>query len=253
MTQSIYENHKSQLQAYGAQHGLRGLEGRLERGLDPAGMLAVEETRQLIQDVVPADSYDSLVAFTNELHVGGIWKNAEKLYSGESPEVKGWFLLASACVESNTGDLTEREYLEDFARVKSVLSGKNMDDAAWEMRNSAAKAYDLVPFNGRSIPLGYSDDGFLKMAMSGQKSGVVEAKQDGAKEEDALYFVGSHELDFDSLAEVHGLECVEREDRGRVATFYTKDGKDLVKKLYPGFGIVFGNKEVALELASYSA
>jgi len=64
-----------------------------------------------------------------------------------------------------------------------------------------------------------------------------------------LFFVGANELDFDSLAEERGLETVEREDRGRVCTFYQKEGVDTIKKLYPGFGIVFGDAVLACELA----
>ena len=34
-----------------------------------------------------------------------------------------------------------------------------------------------------------------------------------------------------------------------MATFFQKDGVDVVKKLYPGLAIVFGDEELALRLA----
>ena len=47
----------------------------------------------------------------------------------------------------------------------------------------------------------------------------------------------------------------EREDRGRMTQFYTDSlGKEIVKKLYPGFAIVLtGDRDVAKTLARSAA
>ncbi len=78
MTEKIVEEHRCQLVKYGEEHGLPGLDGRLLRGLDPAGMLAVDETRAIVQEKV-GNSYDALLQLSNEFDSGAIWKYAEKL------------------------------------------------------------------------------------------------------------------------------------------------------------------------------
>ena len=47
-------SHKLELQGY----GLRGLEGCMQRGLDPAGMLAVRETRSLVESIADKTKTD---------------------------------------------------------------------------------------------------------------------------------------------------------------------------------------------------
>jgi len=173
-------------QLYGIGYGLQGLNGRLQGGLDPAGLLAVHATRQIIRSLIPPDAFDSLVTLTNELHRGGIWAHADSLSTSDAPEVKAWFLMGCACVESNTGDLTRGEY---FQSVRGVLRYKRMDEAVAEMRERAIDSYILVDHAGQKIPFGDSDSGFLDMAITGYKSGVVaQEEQDRGPN---LYFVGA--------------------------------------------------------------
>ena len=99
------------LQAFGEQHGLRGLEGRVQRGLDPAGMLAVPETRAELEQVVDklGASMDDVIKLTNELHVGGIWQNAERLAAAEDGDVKAWIIAGEATTsgKETEGDLDQ--------------------------------------------------------------------------------------------------------------------------------------------------
>jgi hypothetical protein len=247
VNEPLYESHRNELQTYEAEHGLRDLEGRLLRGLDPAGMLAIEETRELVKSKLSVASYDSLVALTNGLHVGGIWENAEKLAVADSEEVKAWMLMAYACEEVNDKDLSELSYLKDFERVKEVLFTTSFDTAVHALKDSATSLYTVEEYNGHNIPVS-KHDAFLEMAMTGYTSGVVASEQESG--EPTLYFVGANELDFESFANEQGLTAVEKEDRGRMSTFYQKDGQDVAKKLYKGFAIVFGDKELALDLAT---
>jgi hypothetical protein len=241
ITESIYEQHMSQLSEYAQKQGLHGLEGRLIRGLDPAGMLAVHETNAIVRSKIHPDNYSKLVQLTNQLHVGGIWDNAEKLKQASEDEVKAWFLMADVCIEVNHKDLTPEEYILDFQRVKKDLQEKSPDDAVKEMREKAKGSFTLEPYKGKSIPLGISDDSFLHMAICGYKAGIVKGGD--------LYFVGSKEFDFERFAKQNSLTHLEKEDRGRMCNFYQSNGKDAVKQLYPGLAIVFGNKELAYELA----
>ncbi|MDP1689084.1 MAG: hypothetical protein Q8L47_03055 [bacterium] len=234
-----YNKHLEELRAY----GLPGLEGRLDRGLDHTGMLAVQETRKEIQEIAQKLNVDieNIEVFTKALHVGDIWKNADELAMPKKTEVKVWMLLADLCHEVNGRDLSKSEYLEDSARIKQgLLQAKENPEALLEaavqkITKEAHSKFDLkeeVPFS--------EDDAFLYMAIAGEKYGVCKAGN--------LYFAGANELDF-SVLDKEGLTKIEKEDRGRISTFFQKQGRDAVKKLYPGLAIVFDNEELALRLA----
>ncbi|MDP4000681.1 MAG: hypothetical protein Q8P83_00320 [bacterium] len=232
-------SHKLELQAY----GLRGLEGRLERGLDPAGMLAVKETRSIIEDIAEKSGTDIAETdeVTKDLHTGAVWSRAKDLAKAEKSEVRLWMLLADECHEVNDQDLDQDQYIEDVERIRKDLKAAQenpdevIDQAVQRTLSSAKEKFvekDGVPFS--------EEDAFLHMAIAGKKYGVCKAGE--------LYFAGSEELDYSAL-EAEGLTPVDREDRGRMVTFYQKEGKDVVKKLYPGLAIVFGDEKLALRLA----
>ena len=222
---------------------LHGLEGRIQRGLDPAGMLAVGETRKIIEEIMKKAkiNIEDVDALTKALHVGAIWSKANDLGEAEKPEVKAWMLLADECHEVNDKDLLPDEYLEDVDRIKSDLELAEKDPEAAldkaverivEMAKQKFTIKDGVPFS--------EEDAFLYMAIAGEKYGVCK---DGD-----LYFSGADQLDY-SVLEKEGLTSIDKEDRGRMATFFQREGKDIVKKLYPGLAIVFGDEELARRLA----
>lgn len=233
------ESHLADLRA----SGLYGLEGRVQRGLDPAGMLAVKETRTAIEELMKKASINinEVDTLTKALHVGAIWSKADDLSKAEKPEVRAWMLLADECHEVNDKDLSTDEYLHDVDRIDADLKNAQQDpEAAIEkaVQNIVATAKekfikkDGVPFS--------EEDAFLHMAIAGEKFGVCKSGD--------LYFSGADQLDY-SILEAEGLTAIEKEDRGRVATFFQREGKDVVKKLYPGLAIVFGDEELARRLA----
>ena len=239
-----------QLKAYGEQHGLRGLEGRIQRGLDPAGMLAVEETRGKLEKIAQTlgASAENLVKLTNELHVGGIWNNADALASGERPDVRTWMIAGEATVsgKQKEDDLAPNEFVADYERVNRLLDEAVQDplvfgDRARDNLITRSKEQFVVE---DGVPVSELDSGFLAMAVNGYKSGIVRDKS-------GLLFVGASELDNGSLEE-SGLREIQKEDRGRTATFYQDEaGKDVVKKLYSGFSIVLsGDMGIAKTLAA---
>ena len=238
----VYVRHGTNLRDYAAEHGLRGLESRLQRGLDPAGMLAVSETKKVIEEKF-GDVYEKIVDVTDALHVGAIWSNASDLAAVEKREIKAWMLMAYACHEVNDKDLTPSEYVADFRRVEQTLRETDADEAVNAMRSRAAESFVVEQHKSQEIPFS-TEDAFLFMAMLGHKSGVVQAGD--------IYFVGADSLDFETFAKDNGLSAVEKEDHGRMCRFYQKGGADCVKQLYPGFAIVFTDKELAMELATYS-
>jgi len=234
--------HKQQLGDY----GLRGLEGRMQHGLDPAAMLAVHEVRAKVEALAAALGGDMarLDALTKELHVGGVWKNAQRLAEASEPEVMVWHVLGGVCHEKNAAQdqLDDSGYLADVERVKAVLTDMSADldrvkAVIAEHVQNARNKFEIVD----GVAYAEGEFPFLNMAIGGERSGVWK---DGE-----LYFVGADAVDFESLAG-QGYTKEEREDRGRKVTFWTKDGQDAVKQLYPGFGIVLnGDKNLALELA----
>ena len=231
--------HLEQLRAY----GLYGLEGRMQRGLDPAGMLAVKETREIFERVAAGAgiSIEDVETLTKALHTGAIWSNAEDLAKAEKPAVQGWMLLADECHEVNDRDLSQDEYLSDVDRIKDSLQAAEGDPRVTLQRSvesfikSAKEKY--VMKDGVAFA---ETDAFIYMAIGGEQAGVSKA--------DDLYFVGADKLDYETL-KAKGFTAVRKEDRGREATFYQRNGQDVVKELYPGFAIVFGDEQLALELA----
>ncbi|MBI3631885.1 MAG: hypothetical protein HY225_00340 [Candidatus Vogelbacteria bacterium] len=238
-----------ELKTYGDQYKLRGLDGRALRGLDPAGMLAVKETRQKLEkiSVELGASIEGVINMTNELHVGAIWKHADLLAEGTRPDIKVWMVAAEITNSGKhkEGDLTPEELVLDLKRINSLLDEavKN-PQKFFEVAKSNLISRSKEQFHlDDGVPMSEVDGGFLAMAVNGYKSGVVSDKG-------GLLFVGANGLDYRSL-DSQGLKVMEREDRGRVATFYVDaSGKEVVKKLYPGFAIVLtGDKEVAKKLA----
>lgn len=231
--------HTIELQSF----GLSGLEGRIQRGLDPAGMLAVKETRKIIESILNKVGIDmgAVEALTKELHVGAIWRRADDLAKAEKPEVRAWLLLADECREVNDRDLTPEEYLQDTGRITEQLkqADENPQKAIAEaVASIVLKARDkFVKKDG--VPFS-REDAFLHMAIAGEKYGVCKAGE--------LYFVGADKLDY-SILDKEGLIATEKEDRGQMAIFYQKDGIDIVKIKNPGFAVVFGDEKLALEIA----
>lgn len=243
-----------ELKAFGETYKLRNLEGRIQRGLDPAGMMAVEKTRQKLERIgrdLGADIED-VIKLTNELHVGGIWENADKLAEGEDPAIKAWMIAGEVTVrgKEKEGDLTEQEFVDDLERVNTLL-----DEAVGSPQEFAAQAHDNLVNRSKEqfivedeVPVSEFDSGFLAMAVNGYKSGIVKDKGGVA------LFVGAKELDYSTLESAGLTGKLIKEKRGdrEVDSFYymDKDGNQVVKKLYPGFAIVVnGDMEVAKKLA----
>ncbi len=236
---------KAALQHYGIRYGLTGLEGRLQRGLDPSGMLAVPNSRDRVERIAKAlgAPMDEVTRLTNDLHVGGIWRNGKALAEATDPAILTWMVAAHLTSE---GSKTEAEFLQDYARLM-----RDLNEAAESPRAAAQIARNELVERSREkfqiidgVPYAESD-AFLEMAMNGHSFGVV-------REKEGLHFVGAEKLDY-SILKTLGLVETQREDpiRKTLTTFYVDaEGKDVVKKLNDGFAIVFGDHlELAKNLA----
>lgn len=228
--------------------GIPGLIGRVERGLDPMGMIVVTETKQALQPVLDGAGVDhaALAQFTEELHSGGLWRNADRLTAGQGLEVQAWMLLAKECPRADDRDLSEAEFLGDVDRIKAAFAeaAHNPTEAlvntTVEMQTRAGQAFTIE--DGVAIS---NEDAFMFMAMKGETAGISVA--------DKIMFVGSNALDYEVVAVRYGLRKEVRPDprRGNVdTTFFVGDGGTEVKVLGKGFCIVFGgDKELAKDLA----
>ena len=233
---------KEELEEYGKNNKLRGLEGRVQRGLDPAGILALNETRDDVQYLVKkfGGNIEDLEKFTNEIHVGGVWDNADKLANKNDPEGKAWMIMAQVTDKDKKvfGDMEKDDFLKDLKRIKINLTHAKINPSAF---HDGMKKKCLDSFEEKNgIPYSKEDTGFVSMAIAGHKAGIVE-------DDKGLLFVGSKELDYSILENECDLVKNTREDRGRMIDFYQdKDGNDVVKKLYPGFAIVFDKNNAGL-------
>ncbi len=231
--------HKIELQNY----GLPGLEGRIQQGLDPAGMLAVKETRQIIERILDKVGIDmeKIEVLTRELHVGAIWDKSYDLALAEKPEVKVWLLLADKCHEVNDRELTFEEYSKDANRIIEELKEAEKDpEYFFEVSRQNIVENARLKFTKKDgVPFS-NEDAFLHMSIAGEKYGVCASGD--------IYRVGANRLDY-SILEREGLVSVQKEERGEICIFFQKDGRDVVKIKNPGYAIVFGNEELALRLA----
>ncbi len=245
----IVANIQSDLKNYGEKYGLRGLEGRLQRGLDPAGLLATQITREKLETIGRAlgAKMGEVITFVNELHVGGIWQNAEKLAAGKDKEVMMWLLMAHVTDEGkrSEGELDQKDFVVDLLRENKLL-----DEAVKNPEKFAAQAKEILIEKSKEdfeiedgVPVSDVDNGFLAMAMNGYKSGIT-------RDNEGLLFVGANNLDYDILKNL-GLKPIGKEGRGRkVVVYVDKNGNEIVKKLYRGFAIVLSkDMEIAKTLA----
>lgn len=243
-THRRFQRIKAELSA----SGIRGLIGRMERGLDPMGMTVASETEATLDPLLKGAGVDKekFGKLVEDLHFGGIWENAERLAAATEPEVRAWMLLAQETQEVNDRDLTQGEFLDDVDRIKAAFleaaahPGEALASATANMQQRAEKAFIIE--DGVAIS---NQDAFIFMAMRGETAGVTIAGD--------LMFVGSDELDFETVAASQGLRKEVRKDprRGDVdTTFYVGENGTEVKVLGKGFCIVFGgNKNLAKALA----
>jgi hypothetical protein len=244
----------AQLTEYGQQEGLRGLEDRVQRGLDPAAMLAVPDTRQRLEGLAQAYGADfaEVESLVKDLHVGGVWRRADELAAG-SPAAAVWIAAGEATVRDKAvlGDLTPDQFQDDMRRVTRLLDDALADPVGFgtqaraNLIDRARTQYQLED----GVPVATTPEGFLAMAVTGYKSGIV------ADAANNLLFVGANELNFDAVGNRHALSRAVQEDRGREAAFYVDAaGERHIKELYPGFGIVLdGDLELAKDLARSTA
>ena len=249
--EELVELHREELEKYGDRHNLDGLAGRLQMGLDPAGMLAVEETSEIVKgkvqeryDAEAANVMNKLVLITNDMHQNGEWK-----YSNVNPTVEpamGVFqLLKLACKEDHTRSLDTEGYSNNYQGVVSVLSDTSIESAIENMKEQDNKIeIEVVELNGKKVGFaGIGPWAFSAMPGRGFPAGVYQTGE-------AEFLVASESLNYEAFAAKHGLTAASLpEEPGKTA--YRNDDDELVaKQVYGGLAVAF-DKKVALDLATH--
>ncbi|MEI7512529.1 MAG: hypothetical protein WCK01_03660 [Candidatus Uhrbacteria bacterium] len=284
--EQLITSDTEQLMAYAAAHGLRQLEGRIQHGLDPSGMLAVGETRALAARIAETvgTTIDEAEAFISALHTQGPWQNVEKLKDGgTTPEAKWYLHLASACMEKNDDSelLDKQGYLLDRARVVAELTQytETESSAREELFNERLqeRVYSIPGFqveevDGVKVPVaeGYP---FIGMAAQGYEAGVSRTGPDGDAK--TLYFSATaafHESTLEAVGVVpvfaelynpttQSMERVaadsEEAKQGRLVYGSSnqldqdlRERQGALKRISPGYYLAYGDKNLAVRLVA---
>ena len=266
--QMTFEDDIKDLKKVAEERGIKGLEGRVKFGLDPAGMLAVRDIAPLAGKVaesqgIGAETVWSLIA---KLHKEGPWESADQLKAANDPRIRTYIVLAAACRESGFPGYQTKEYLEDRKRVALEL-GSFTPDQFEARRDGLVKKVTIekIAADGK-VPIAEGDVA-LPLAVQGYRGCVAKSGE--------MRFAQTTYID-DALLEQAGLvkgfsEVYNpKEDRfdrtpfsnpdsskGRAVWVKTSDsGKDIAnmepaaKRIAPGYVLTYKNEALAIELVS---
>ncbi len=244
---------RQELASFAQDHGLRGLDDRVKRGLDPVGIMAVAETRRPVESLAAKEGgrYEDVLKMTLDIQTGGPWAYAAKLKEAKDPDAKVWMMMnaANTLGKEREMDLTEAEFAADLDRVRGNLAEaesdpeKFFDKARQHVLEESQKRFRVVD----GVPISEMDNGFIAMAVNGYEAGIIQ-------DADGMLFVGAKQID-DEVFRKWGLRSELREDRGRrdVEFYVNGKGEALIKKLYPGFAVVLSrNFDLARAVARAS-
>jgi len=176
--QMIYNNDIADLRAVGEKYEIKGLEGRVKFGLDPAGMMAVRDVAPLAEKIVESQGTDFKKTWPliKDLHEQGPWEFAERLQASADPVIRTYIVLAAACQESGWPGHTPDKYLEDRQRVVDELSSFEPEKFE-ERKDNLIKRVTIerVAGNGK-VPIAEGDVA-LPLAVQGYKGCVAKARE----------------------------------------------------------------------------
>lgn len=239
-------NVADELRAFSDELKIPSLADKVNRGLDPIGILAFSETNKKVRDICEkmGVEYDDLVTMTKDIQLTGPWKYIKRLKKSADPTVKAWMMInaVSTIGRKRELDFTEKEFLADVDRIHERLDRavenpeRFFDMAKPYVMEDSRKQYRVE----KGIPISEVSNGFIAMGINGFKAGVYH-------DPDGMLFVGSAKPIDDGVIESWGLKAVVKNDRrvvqGKViereVTFYeNENGDTLAKKVHPGFVVV---------------
>lgn len=225
------------LDAFAREHKIPSLRDRVQRGLDPVGILALPDLRERVRAL--CERYgareEDVLTMTLSIQTKGPWEYAHLLKEAHDPAARAWITLnaVNTLGKEREMDMTPAEFLEDLGRIRRLLERAErepefFDHARQHVLEESRKRFRVED----GVPISEMDNGFLAMAIDGYEAGVIQDKE-------GMLFIGAQAID-DAIFERWGLRRELRTDRGREnVVFYVNDkGEALLKKLYPGFVIV---------------
>jgi hypothetical protein len=237
---------RRELTDFSADNKIPKIEDRIRRGLDPVGIIALEETNEKVRNFCQKNNidYEEVKKMVLNIQLNGPWEYSQQIKKAEDPVVKTWIMLnaANTVGKEREMDLTSEEFLKDIERINSVFKDADNNPSTFFEQ---AKEHVLEKSKERfrvenGVPISEMDNGFIAMAINGYDAGIIQ-------DADGLLFVGAKSID-ESIFKEWNLTEEERDDgRGHKATFYVNDRKEtIIKKLHPGFLIVLSrNFELA--------
>ncbi len=248
----------NELTSFSKKLNIPTLADRVNRGLDPMGILALEETNKKVQMLCEKMDieYTDLLKMTTDIHLTGPWRYIKKLKKAADPVTKAWMMLNAVNTMGleRELDFTEKEFLDDIDRIHEKLDEAIEDPVSFfeiakpNLMEESRKRYRV----DKGIPVSEYSNGFIAMGINGFKAGVYQ-------DPDGMLFVGSAKEINDDVIANWGLKPIVRNDRrvvqGKViereVTFYENaDGEKLAKKIHPGFVVVLSRSfELAKAIA----
>ncbi len=196
----LRSSHRDSLLEYGEKHSIPSMDQQVLHGLRPTGMLAIEETSEVIRDRVGEAHYGGLVRMANEIQKGNIWQFAKPLSDAANRVVRGWYLLAYSATENNSRDIDPEEYVANAIKTSQLLGNVSYDHAVADMKTQFSSRFRTNQEGWKGISYSESD-AFIAMAALGQERGVVH--------QGGNYLVGGQQLsdcDFANFAKEYGLD-----------------------------------------------
>ncbi len=245
---------KRELVDFSKAHHLMSLDDRIKRGLDPVGIVAIQETNTKVKTLSEklGASYDEVLKMVLEIQLGGPWKYSSRLREAVDSTTRIWMMLnaANTIGKEREMDMTDGEFLKDLDRISGLLREANNDpDQFFEQTQKHVLEESQKKFRmEEGVPISEMDNGFIAMATNGFESGIIQ-------DADGMLFVGAETIN-DEVFSRWGLRPNQRDDgRGRIVTFFENEkGEAIIKKLYPGFVIVLSrNFELAKAIVKASS
>jgi hypothetical protein len=225
------------LDVFAREHKISSLRDRVQRGLDPVGILALPDLKTRVRALCEryGATEEDVLAMTLGIQTKGPWEFAKALKGGEDPSARIWITLnaVNTMGKEREMDMTPAEFLADLERIGALLERAATEPEFPERARQHVLEESRKRFRVEDgVPISEMDNGFVAMATDGYEAGIIQ-------DVEGMLFIGARAID-DAIFERWGLRKELRTDRGRegVAFYVNDQGEALLKKLYPGFVIV---------------
>lgn len=252
------EQYREELQQFCAEQNMRSLDDRLNRGLNPAAMLAIAETRNPIQHLAQSfgapyeggatleEEQVSVLKMTKDIQGGGPWHYAAALKKAEDPAVKTWIIMATAelIARPREGILAPDEFLYNVDTVKRILTlAESQPERMFEVTRQILLEDTKRKYREEEgIPITEEGGGFVPMALEGHEAGIWQ-------DNDGMVYVGAKNIDeslFAGWPMKRELRDEPERKRKDVIFYVNESGETLFKLIYNGFAVVLSRN---IELA----